>query len=543
MSELDPEGLGARRLLLRRLAQASFIDFVRSVAPWFIVEEVHIAIAEKLEKVANGEIDRLMLFMPPRTGKSLLCSMLFPAWWMGRFPSDKVMSVAYEHELAVSWGRTTRNLIRDPDYQEVFPGVELSGDSKAAGRWSIAGTGKGSEKTQQGEYIAAGIRGGIAGKGWNLGMIDDPISEQDALSDTAKEFVRNWYGPGFYTRRQPDRNAIILIMTRWAKDDLAGFLLEQMLQNRDDAYADRWDTLNIPAILEGHKTVDLLNSKAREAWQINQGLENGRARKEGREAKRVPVQKFREGASFAPRRWPIRELMRTKSNMPAKWWQALYQGNPAEEEGHILKRAWWQKWTRPTPPPCEMIVAAYDTAFEEKETDDFSARTTWGVFRSMVSGRYCVILLERMNKRLAYPDLVDEALHHYRDFEPDLILIEKRASGHSLLQTLKRKGLPAKQWLPPGGRHSQGKLPRAHAASDVLEEGIVYYMDRDWAEGVVDQCAAFPYDTHDDMVDTVTMVLLWLRKSFLAFEDEETDDDETPRAGSSPAGGLRRIYG
>jgi predicted phage terminase large subunit-like protein len=512
-------------------------------APWFEDEIVEIVDDEQARcRCLTVDEDHTFLANDLVVHNSMLCSIFFPAWWVGKFPSDKVMQVAYEHEMAVGWGRQIRNMIRDPDYQEVFPGVDLASDSKAAGKWGVVDRNQ-QDKAQQGEYVSAGIRGGIAGKGWNLGIIDDPLSEQDAMSDTAKQFVWEWYGPGFYTRRQPDRNAVVLIMTRWAKDDLAGKLLELANQNKDDPYADQWDVLNIPAILDDDNVVSKLNSKARETYEINRGIERAQARKQGRPEKKVPFYKFKQDVSFAPRRWPIGELLRTKSNMRPKWWRALYMGQPAEEEGHILKRQWWKKWPQPTPPECEMIVAFYDTAMEEAETDDFSARTTWGVFSNPLTGRYSVILLERMNKRLAFPDLVDAAIQHHRNHEPDMILVEKRASGHSLIQTLRRKGLPVKKWLPPGGTHSKGKLPRAHAASDILEEGLVYYMDRDWAEEVIEQCADFPYGEFDDLVDTVTMCLLWLRKSFLEFADEADEEDDTPEPGTSVVGGVRRLYG
>lgn len=512
-------------------------------APWFEDEIVEIIDGEEaLCRCLTVDEDHTFLAEDLVVHNSMMCSILFPAWWVGKFPSDKIMQVAYEQEMAVGWGRQIRNMIRDPDFQEIFPGVELAGDSKAAGKWSILDSAE-PDKKQQGEYISAGIRGGIAGKGWNLGIIDDPLSEQDAMSQTAKDFVKEWYGPGFYTRRQPDRNAIVVIMTRWAKDDLAGYLLEQQNQNTDNPYADQWTTLNIPAILDSEEVVEKLNSKAPEAHEINQGIENMRAQREGREPKEIPLYKFKNGTTFAPRRWPIRELLRTKSQMKPKWWKALYTGKPAEEEGHILKRQWWQPWPHNTPPSCEMVIAMYDTAFEEKESDDFSARTTWGIFRSGMTGLYSIILLERMNKRLAFPDLVDNAVRHYQNYDPDMIMVEKRASGHSLIQTLKRKKLPVKAWLPPGGRHEQGKLPRAHGASDVLEEGLVYYMQRDWAEEVISQCADFPYGEFDDMVDTVTMALLYLRKAFIEFADEGSEEDDMPRAGSAVGGGARRLYG
>lgn len=224
----------------------SLIKFIKRVAPWFIVEEVHLAIAERLEAVVLGEIDRLMVYMPPRTGKSMLASIFFPAWYMGLFPDRKVMQCSYSAELAVGFGRQVRNLVQDRDYQSVFPGVNLRPDNKAAGRWALTGGG---------EYFAAGVGGGIAGKGFNIGIIDDPLSEQDAYSQVAKDRVWEWYGPGFYTRRQPGGAGIVYMGTRWALDDLAGRLVEESKQNKE---ADRWEILSIPAILN-KKAAAILN--------------------------------------------------------------------------------------------------------------------------------------------------------------------------------------------------------------------------------------------------------------------------------------------
>ena len=515
----------ARIEAARRLARASFVDYLRAVAPWLVIEEIHVLIAEKLDDLATGRISRLMVFLPPRAGKSLLGSVYFPSWYLGLYPTRKIMTISYAEDLAIKFGRQVRDQLKDPDFQAVFPGVTLRADVKAAGHWQVTSPDILDAK-QSGEYYAAGVGTGIAGKGWNLGIIDDPLSEQDAVSEVARQNVWDWYGPGFYTRRQPDFSQILMISTRWAKDDLPGRLLRAANENKEDEYADQWEVLNIPALIEDDEIAAKLNSKANEVAEIHQGIENAKATKDGRTPIVVPANRFDIGTSFSPRRWPLSELLKQRGNMAPRSWLALYQQKPVEEGGRVLKRKYWIPWPGATPPKCDMIVATYDTAFEEREENDFSARTTWGIFHDERSGRWACILLERMNKRLDFVRLLDNAVDHYRTFKPDLILIEKRASGTSLVQTLRRKGLPAKAWLPPGSRNLRGKLPRAHVASEVLEDGVVYFIDRPWAHEVIDTCAAFPSDEHDDLVDCVTMALMWLRQGFRIELETEWDEQE-----------------
>lgn len=523
-----------RQEMTRRLARRKFIWFIRAIAPWFRIEEVHLWIAETLEQVAEGKLDRLMIFMPPRTGKSQMLSIFYPAWYIGRFPSRKVMQVSYKADLAVGFGRQVRDLLNDPDYRAIFPDVHLRGDVKAAGYWQVLHA---QEDEPNGEYYAAGVGGGIAGKGFNLGIIDDPLSEQDATSDVVKERVREWYGPGFYTRRQPEDSAIIVISTRWALDDLPGFLLEQA-EDPDNEYADQWHKLVIGAVIDDEQA-ETLTRYSKECAEIHQSIERMRAAKANDEPDKIKPVKFKAGDSFAPRRWPKRELLRQQGNMSNRNWLALYQQKPTGDQGNILLAPWWREWKRETPPKCELIVACYDTAFEEEEESDFSARTTWGVFT--MGGRWMTILLERWQQQVGFPELREEAIAHAEHYEPDLILIEKRASGHSLLQELRRKGLPARAWLPRasvmGGR-ARGKRPRAHAASIILEQGCVWYMKRKWAQEVIDQCAAFPYAEHDDLTDTVTMMLLWLREHRALDLEDELDEDDEPQDT-----GRRRLYG
>lgn len=487
-----------RRKTARRSAD-TFIDYVHQIAgDWFVIEETHIAIAEMLDKIATGEIDRLMLFVAPRAGKSQLASVFFPTYYIGKQPQHHMMQASHSATLAEGFGREARNLLLDEEYKQIFPETRLSKDSRSTSSWATDAGGK---------YNAVGVGAGIAGKGFWLGIIDDPLSEQDAFSKTVKDAVWDWYGPGFYTRRNPTKNAIVVINTRWAVDDLTGRLLAQSVV---DPNADKWEVLSIPAILD-EQAATLLTRISHDP-RYRKYLTGD------------PIT-FHAGDSFSPRRFPVKELMRSKGNMTNKKWAALYQQSPYEDEGGILPRDQWRKWKSDKPPECDYVMQVYDTAFEEKEVNDCSARTTWGVFKRPEDGKYSVILLERLNKRLAFPELRDDAYESYREYTPDRVIIEKKASGHSLIQELRKKGVPVK-----GIPTKDSKLARAHASSIVLEQGCVYYMDRGWAEEVIQQCAEFPNAKHDDLVDTCTMAWNFLRKMFwLQLADEPDEDDPTER--------------
>lgn len=486
-----------RRRELRRKA-GSFLEFVRHVAPWVILEEVHILIAEHLERVLKGEIDRLMIFIAPRTGKSLLTSTLFPAYYIGHYPDRQIMQVSHNVDLAQGFGRDCRNMLQDEAYAELYPGTVLSKDSRSTASWAT---------TMNGKYSVAGAGTGIAGKGYALGIIDDPLSEQDAHSKAAKDAIWSWYGPGFYTRRMPKTNAIIQISTRWAVDDLAGRLLAQSVA---DPEADRWTVVSVPAILDAASAGELTRISHEPRYRQYLATEEFPE----------PIV-FKAGGSFSPRRWPLKELLRSKGNTTKKSWAALYQQSPYEDEGGILPRDQWRRWKFDKPPECDFIMQVYDTAFEPQEVNDFSARTTWGIFRRPEDGCYAGILLERLQERLTFPDLRMQAFDAFREYQPDRVIIEKKASGHSLLQELRKKGVPV-----TAVKVKDSKLARAHAASIVLEQGCVYYMDRKWAEDVISQCAEFPNGAHDDLLDTCTIAWTYLRRMFwLELGDEDNEDD------------------
>jgi phage terminase large subunit-like protein len=538
----------------RRKAEGqSIIHYLRRIWPWFVIEEVHLLMAGYIEALVFGAIDRYMQFLAPRAGKSMIGSIIAPSFYLGNFPGDKVMQASHQKELAVEFGREARDIIVEEDFRDIFLGVDLKSDAKAAGRWHT---------NKRGAYFAAGVTGGIAGKGWNFGSADDLLNEQTAYSDVANRKVLNWWGPGFYTRRQPDRSRLMLTTTRWRKGDIAGWLLENARKN---PRADQYTVLRVPALID-EATAEILNEHTGDP--LLTPVEGGK-----------PI-RYKAGDSFSPRRMSKDFLLRQRANMSSRAWDALYDQNPTDDEGAIIKRAWWRPYKaakgrdgRLQPPQCLYVVQVYDTAFEEKEMGlaaitkkktadpDFSARTTWGVFEHTdFNGivRPCAILLERWKERVGFPELRRAAFDAYRKWNPNKVIIEKKASGHSLLQEMRRKKVPV---LGVTIAKGASKTARAHAASVVPEQGCVFYMCEpsglvdehgnpmpvDWAKEVIDEVTDFPFGDYDDITDTCVHAWLWLRRTMWVELPGETRmerlAEEIEDEAAAAAQGERRLFG
>jgi predicted phage terminase large subunit-like protein len=445
-------------------SRSSFITFVKKVWPEFIAGEHHKIIAKKFEDISRGKIKRLIVNMPPRHTKSEFASHLFPAWMMGRNPKLKIIQTTHTAELSYNFGRKVRGLFDQDEFQDVFPDVTLSQDSKAAGRFN---TNKG------GEYFAAGVGGAITGRGADLLIIDDPHSEQDALSTTAMDNAYEWYTSGPRQRLQPG-GAIVVVMTRWSTKDLTG----KLMNAQSDSKADQWEVIEFPAVL---------NDKP--MW---------------------------------PQFWNLDELEGVKASLSEQKWQAQWQQKPVSEEGSIIKREWWKMWPRDDIPPLMHVIQSYDTAFSKKETADFSAITTWGVFKPVEHGPPHIILLKARKGRWDFPELKEIALEEYKYWEPETILIEAKASGMPLTQELRQVGIPVVTYTPSKGND---KHVRVNSVAPLFEAGQVWTPDERWAEEVIEECAAFPYGDHDDLVDSTTQALLRFRQgNFIQLESDFIDE-------------------
>jgi predicted phage terminase large subunit-like protein len=451
--------------------QGNFLDFVRAVWPEFIAGEHHRIISKKLERVASGELKRLIINMPPRHTKSEFASFLFPAWMVGRKPSLKIIQATHTTELAVSFGRKVKNLLEREDYLEIFPDAKLAADSKASGRWDTA---------RGGMYYAVGVGSNLAGRGADLCIIDDPHSEQTAMSNTGFDDAWDWYTGGPRQRLQPG-GSIVLVMTRWNEKDLTGQLIKQM--TRDDK-ADQWEVVEFPMELPSGQPV----------W---------------------------------PEYWPLEDLKAVKASIPPGKWNAQYQQQPTGDSNAILKREWWQIWEHDKVPKLEYIIQSYDTAFSKKETADYSAITTWGVFYPDEGTQPNLILLDSKKGRWDFPELKRIAYEEFKFWDPETVIIEAKATGMPLTHELRNMGIPVVNFTPSRGND---KVSRVNSISPLLESGMVWAPDTRWANELIEECAAFPNGEHDDLVDSTTQALMRYRQGNfvqLPTDDWETDDHDS----------------
>ena len=476
-------------LLSKEKAEKNFLEFVEKMWPEFIMGRHHGKMAKAFEKVANGECKRLIINMPPRHTKSEFASYLLPAWFLGKFPHKKVIQTSHTAELSVGFGRKVRNLVEKEEYIDIFPNTSLQVDSKAAGRWN---TSKG------GDYFAIGVGGAVTGKGADLLIIDDPHSEQEAtLAEHNPEIydkVHDWYTSGPRQRLQPG-GAIVIVMTRWSKRDLTGQVVKAAMQ-RD---GEEWEIIEFPAILPS-------------------------------------------GNALWPEFWSLDELSTLRNELPHSKWMSQYQQDPTSEISAIVKRDWWQCWEEENPPACDFVLMSWDTAFERNNRADYSACTVWGVFYQagaepveidneieekrikLQQGlpQANIILLNAYRDRLEFPELKRLVMEEYRQWEPDSIIIEKKASGAPLIYELRSMGIPVQEFTPTKGND---KITRLNAVSDIFASGRVWHPPTRWAEEVIEEIASFPAGEHDDYVDSTSMALMRFRKGgYIRTSMDEPDD-------------------
>jgi len=461
-----------------KLCQDNFLYFVQEVWPDFICRKEgdpkkwghHQIIANEFTEVAKNKKGRLVINMPPRHTKSEFASVYFPAWVIGKYPKMKIMQVSHNTELAVRFGSKVRNIIDSPDYKQIFGDVKLREDSKAKGRW---------ETNHGGEYYAAGVGASITGRGADLLIIDDPHTEQDSMSDSAMERAYEWYTSGPRQRLQPG-GSILVVMTRWAEDDLTGRLLKAQTEPK----ADSWKQVSFPAILPSGNPV----------W---------------------------------PEYWELEELEKIKASVPIRNWSAQYMQEPTSDEGAILKREWWRAWKGDSIPNLTHVIQSYDTAFSKKETADYSAITTWGVFYPEEGGPAHMILLDAMKGKFDFPELKVVALDAYKYWEPETIVIEQKASGEPLTQEFRRMGIPVVPFTPSKGND---KHTRVNACAPLFESGQMWYPHGEkFAEDVIDECAAFPHGQYDDYVDSTTQAVLRYRQGhFIELYSDHVDNEDLP---------------
>jgi len=444
----------AEELLKRRKAKTKLLSFCDYVYDGYLTPDHIVTIADKLEAVERGEITRLIITVPPRHGKSQLSSILFPCWFLGRHPTEYIVQSGYAESIALTHSRKARDIFVKREMGNVFPEVRyrpereaqrvIIPERQAAHEWGT---------TTGGSYYAVGIGGGLTGRGFDLGIIDDPVKDaEEAESEVYRERVWDWYTMVFRTRLAPGAR-IIVIMTRWHQDDLVGRLLAQQ---KDDPTADQWDVVHMKAINE-------------------------------------------DGEALWPDRYPVDNLLKTRASMGTKAFISLFQGDPTIAEGEIIKREWWQYYEEP--PEFSYKIQSWDTAFKDKQQNDYSVCTTWGIVRN------AIYLIGLWRAKVEFPELKQGAEALYLKHKPRRVLVEDKASGQSLIQELRRHTRIPLLAI----KVDQNKVARANAATPLIEAGKVYLpKNATWLHDFIEECSAFPNAAHDDMVDSLTQTINYL---------------------------------
>ncbi len=441
----------AKELLDRRKARRSLLSFAAYSHPAWESAEHHARICDLLERVERGEVTRAVIEAPPRHGKSELVSRRFPAWYLGRNPRREIISTAYSADLAVDeYGRKVRNIVRDPLYRNIFPGVELAEDSQAAGRWNT---------NHGGGYLSVGVSGGITGRGAHLFIVDDPFKGRaEADSERERANVWSWYDSEVKTRLAPG-GAIVIVNTRWHEQDLAGMVLEHHA-------AENWVVLKLPAISD-------------------EGTENERA--------------------LWPERFPLEHLRQLRAGYmkshPREWY-SLYQQEPRSEQGTYIQRAWFTERELPPKHLNKYIVSDFAiTEAAEGKDPDF---TEHGVFGVGADDKLYVI--DWWSGQTTTDVWVDELLRLIKLHRPICWFGEGGVVGKAMEPIIKRMmrersiHCRTERLNPIHDKASRGRgfQGRAHAGLVVFPPG------EEWAERVINQCVAFPGGAHDDAFDVMS---------------------------------------
>lgn len=474
-----------RKQMLKR-ARDDFLAFCLLVYPEFKEGPHHRHLKPLLHQVRDGSLLRVTVSMAPRFGKSISIAFLFVAWYLGHHPTHHIMMATHTASLSASFGRDVRNLISSPVYREIFPDTVVSTDKSAADNWTT---------TVGGKYLAIGIGANVAGHGAHLLVADDLVSEQSVLNgnpDAAFATAWEYMQVGPLQRLMPG-GRIVMIGTRWGKKDPIGRALQWA---EDNPGSIPWHEVRFPALMK--------------------------VQRDGVETE----------VSLWPEQWPVDQLQAKRAGMQPQFWAAQYMQEPTSEEGALLKREWWRIWQPDKPPKVDFIIQSWDTAHETKNNNDYSACTTWGVWFDESDGKNKLILLNAFRARLEFPQLKKRVLEEYKEWQPECLLIEKKAAGAPLIQELRQMDIVVQEYSPSRGTLtvSNDKRARVNAVSDILFSGLIYAPDTRWAHEVIEECASFPSGDHDDLCDTAVMAWSRFRKGgFIMLDSDAKDDDDTWR--------------
>lgn len=446
-------------------ARRGLLAFTASTKPDYEISWHHRLTCKYLNRFVSGEIKRLMIFEPPRHGKSELTSRRLPAFIFGRNPRASVIGTSYSADLASRMNRDVQRIIDSDAYREIFPLTRLSGEnvrSVSQGSWlrnsdifEIVGYG--------GTYRSAGVGGGITGMGGDFLLIDDPIKNQEeADSKVYRDKLYEWYTTTLYTRLEKE-GGILVTLTRWHEDDLAGRLLE--LAKRDKT-ADQWTVLELPAI---------------------------------RDDKKNPEDPRKIGEALWPSKYSIERLSAMRSSIGSYFWNALYQQRPTSPKGSIIQKAWMTKRYANLPDRIDEMVLSLDCSFKDTDGTDFVAMQVWA---RRGADRF---LVDRVKLRLDIVGTIRELLKLSARYPKAFVkLVEDKANGPAVIALLKGK-LPGLIAVEPMG----SKEARARAVAPEWEAGNVYLPESaPWLEEFITEVSGFPKTANDDEVDAMTQALI-----------------------------------
>jgi len=454
-----PEALLVRQAVAAALRQdlSSFIEkcFYTLCPGYLFLPNWHVdALAWHLQRCARGEIKRLLITVPPRSLKSISASVAYPAWLLGHDPTLRILCASYANELAAKHARDFRAIVNADWYRPCFPLTRALRDTELEFL-----------TTKQGYRYATSVGGTLTGRGGGLIIIDDPMKPGEAMSKVSREGVKQWYDGTLFSRLDNKvEDVIVLIMQRLHMDDLAGYVLER----------DNWVHLNLPAIALCDEIIPIGPDRTH----------------------------FRKiGDLLHPAREPLSALQEAQINLGSMHFEAQYQQSPVPETGNLIKLGWFRPYgQQPERTPRAQVVQSWDTASKAGQLNDFSVCTTWLVTQD------AFYLLEVTRERLDYPALLRRVVELQQKHGADVVLIEDKGSGTSLIQDLRRNS----EVHPIACMPETDKVTRMSAQSAKIEAGLVHLPERaPWLADFLSELMAFPAGRHDDQVDSVSQFLSW----------------------------------
>lgn len=487
-----------KELASRQLSKRRLLPFVQRMNPKYSAGWVHEDICRRLERfsddVAKGLSPRLMLLMPPRHGKSELASKMFPPWHLGRHPDHEIIACSYNISLAMGFSKKIKQIIDDPSYETVFE-TRLDPNNRSTEEWTVHG--------DTGGYVAAGVGGGITGKGAHVLIIDDPIKNaEEADSAITRDSIWDWYGSTAYTRLAPGAG-VLIIQTWWHDDDLAGRVQQAMQAGKDDDDVDHFEIIKYPAIAEA---AEFLNLETDEIVRVDTSAQTSvdaliEAAKMGISTAELRFLRAK-GDCLHEARYDLKKLRKIKATIAPRHWSALFQQNPVPDDGAFFTRDMFKRAPLPFLKNYVLQIA-WDFAIGIKKANDFSVGTV-----GLLDDTDMLHVAEQLHLKTNDTDyLIRTILDQAQKWShPSLILgfedgqIWKTLESSLMKECKRRNFYPRIQVLPP----LTDKEVRASPLKGRMQAGMVSFNEKgDWYDPCRNEMLRFPAGVHDDRVDSI----------------------------------------